>query len=437
MKKFTILFSAFLPWAACLTFGQWTQTYLSEAKWDMGSASLGSKAWFAGGYIESGSETSQVEVYDVSTGQWNIEYNLSVARGTSVGIACGSKVFFAGGTPPPISTVDIFDTVSGTWTVESLSSPRYFPAAICYGSKVFFAGGFQPDGYNTSDIIDIYDIQTGTWVVETLSQNRAGFAYAVVGDLIIFAGGWITLDETTDLVEIYNCATKTWTTDTLSQARGFLEATAVGNKLVIAGGCSSMNNPSDVVDIYNASDGTWSTATLSVPRCPRAATVNGKAYFVAGGVFDFGWITPSNVIDIYDEASDTWSTDVLIESRSVPSVVGVGNYLVVAGGQNDFGNLTSLVEIFYDPETNINSQLDKDTFFDIFPNPTKDKITFSSSDLISNYQLSIFNLSGEKVFERQLTNTETQIDISALPRGVYFVRVQDEKSVEVGKMVKE
>jgi hypothetical protein len=39
--------------------------------------------------------------------------------------------------------------------------------------------------------------------------------------------------------------------------------------------------------------------------------------------------------------------------------------------------------------------------------------------------------------ERQLTDTETQIDINALPRGVYFVRLQNEKTVEVGKMVKE
>ena len=73
----------------------------------------------------------------------------------------------------------------------------------------------------------------------------------------------------------------------------------------------------------------------------------------------------------------------------------------------------------------------------IYPNPAKNKITISSSALTSNTQLSIFNVSGEKVIERQLTDTETQIDISALPRGVYFVRLQNEKMVEVGKMVKE
>jgi hypothetical protein len=436
MKKFTLL-SAILLCTVWIAYGQWTSTSLSEAKWDMGSASLGSKAWFAGGYIESGSETSQVEVYDVSTGQWNIEYNLSFARGTSVGIACGSKVFFAGGTPSPISTVDIFDTVTGTWTVESLSAPRFFPAAICYGSKVFFAGGFQPDSYNSSDIIDIYDVQTGVWTVDYLSQSRAGFAYAVVGDLAIFAGGWITLDETTNLVEIYNFTTNTWSTANLSQARGFLEGTTVNNKVVIAGGCTSMNNPSNVVDIYDASDGTWTTANLSVPRCPRAATVNGKAYFVSGGVFDYGWHTPSNFIDIYDEASDSWSTDVLIESRSVPSVVGVGNYLIVAGGQNDYGILTSFVEIFYDQLTDVDSQPEKNEYFRANPNPSNDRITISQPSITENTQLSIFNISGEKVMERQLTSSETQLDISALLQGVYFVWVQDEQRVEVKKIIKQ
>ena len=53
------------------------------------------------------------------------------------------------------------------------------------------------------------------------------------------------------------------------------------------------------------------------------------------------------------------------------------------------------------------------------PNPANDIITISSPAITGNTQLSIFNVSGEKVMERQLTENETQIDISALPRGVY------------------
>jgi hypothetical protein len=75
--------------------------------------------------------------------------------------------------------------------------------------------------------------------------------------------------------------------------------------------------------------------------------------------------------------------------------------------------------------------------YSLSPIPAKDKITISSTAINGNTRLSIFNVNGEKVMERQLTDTEPQIDISALPRGVYFVRLQNEKMVEVGKMVKE
>ncbi|MBC8319883.1 MAG: T9SS type A sorting domain-containing protein [Bacteroidetes bacterium] len=73
----------------------------------------------------------------------------------------------------------------------------------------------------------------------------------------------------------------------------------------------------------------------------------------------------------------------------------------------------------------------------IYPNPTKDIITISSPSLKGNTQLSIFNVSAEKVMEKLLIDIETQMDISALPRGIYFLRLQNEKVVEVGKIVKE
>ncbi len=75
--------------------------------------------------------------------------------------------------------------------------------------------------------------------------------------------------------------------------------------------------------------------------------------------------------------------------------------------------------------------------YTLSPNPANDLITVTSTAIIGVSQLSIFNVSGEKVIERQLTEKETQIDISALPRGVYFVKLQNEKMVDVVKMVKE
>ncbi|MBC8319882.1 MAG: T9SS type A sorting domain-containing protein [Bacteroidetes bacterium] len=87
--------------------------------------------------------------------------------------------------------------------------------------------------------------------------------------------------------------------------------------------------------------------------------------------------------------------------------------------------------------TRIGKKEKSNKLFSFYPNPANDNITISSTSLTGITQLLIFNVSGEKVIERQLTNIETQISVSALPGGVYFVRLQNEKMVEIGKIVKE
>ena len=73
----------------------------------------------------------------------------------------------------------------------------------------------------------------------------------------------------------------------------------------------------------------------------------------------------------------------------------------------------------------------------LFPNPSREQITIFFSPSRGINWLSIFNVTGEKVIEKQITDNEIQIDISALPRGVYFVRLQNEKMMGVEKIVKE
>jgi hypothetical protein len=74
--------------------------------------------------------------------------------------------------------------------------------------------------------------------------------------------------------------------------------------------------------------------------------------------------------------------------------------------------------------------------FTITPNPSKDKVTISLPGINNNTQLSIFNVNGEKVIEKPLNDNETQIDISALPRGVYFMRLQDDYIITMKKIIK-
>ncbi len=352
MKK-TILLSVILICTIGVSFGQWTYTNLSSPKESMGVASLGSKAYFAGG--NSGTNAlSLVESYNVETGTWDSTGNLSIARRVIAGTACGSKLLFAGGvnfnSDTVYSRVDIYDIGSGSWSVQELSLARMGIAAVSKGSKVLFAGGCTWNLFCTN-IVDIYNISTGSWDIDYLPIARGGMASAVVGNLAVFAGGFITGGGVSAHVDIYDFALDTWSTANLSEARVWASAVTVNDKVIIAGGLKSFPDvPSDRVDIFNSSDGTWTTATLSEARAwISAGAVNDKAYFAGGSNVADGGITYdfTNAVDVYDDASNSWYNDVLDKPRQSQGIA-IGDYLIVAGGTSDDGFLSS-VEIFHDP----------------------------------------------------------------------------------------
>ena len=81
--------------------------------------------------------------------------------------------------------------------------------------------------------------------------------------------------------------------------------------------------------------------------------------------------------------------------------------------------------------------LSKSNALNIYPNPATDKITIESSPTPTPSQLSIMNLNGQVLITRQITEPKTHVDISMLPSGIYFVRIMGERTVEVGKFVKQ
>jgi len=72
--------------------------------------------------------------------------------------------------------------------------------------------------------------------------------------------------------------------------------------------------------------------------------------------------------------------------------------------------------------------------FSVFPNPAYDNLTITYTDIIT--QLTITNLLGQTVYcQSPNANSQlAQIDVSSLPAGVYFVRVNN---TDVKKFVKE
>jgi len=73
----------------------------------------------------------------------------------------------------------------------------------------------------------------------------------------------------------------------------------------------------------------------------------------------------------------------------------------------------------------------------LYPNPATDKITIETSRITEESNLVIVNIDGQPLITRQITEQTTTINISTLPSGVYFVRVTNDRTVEVGKIIKQ
>ena len=73
----------------------------------------------------------------------------------------------------------------------------------------------------------------------------------------------------------------------------------------------------------------------------------------------------------------------------------------------------------------------------LYPNPATDKVRIEIAEGQIPSQLSIMNLNGQAVLTCQMINPKTQIDISNLPVGIYFLRLTNDKMMEVGKFVKQ
>lgn len=76
----------------------------------------------------------------------------------------------------------------------------------------------------------------------------------------------------------------------------------------------------------------------------------------------------------------------------------------------------------------------------VYPNPAFTTITIELPNKTTpqqNTQLTIYNLNGQALLSRQITEPIINVDVSGLPQGVYFVSVINERTVMVGKFVKQ
>jgi len=389
MKKLTNITSTFIliAFISLSTMSQpwtWSQSQLSYARMGLAAATMDDTIFYSAGKNAGYGFDNTWDMYDISENQMSQHETSSTPRFNYAVVSAGGKVFGAGGSNwddwDNFTDVDIYDKETDNWTVEDLTVGRTISGgAVACENKVFFAGGHihvYPGSLGYTKVIDIYDTETEAWSVDSLSIGRCFIGAVAVNGKVYFAGGATGEQQVTNVIDIYDTEDETWSQDTLSEARGLIAAVAYGDKIYFVGGSKPYAVTSTLIEVYNTSTSSWEdTMHLQVPRIVTALKVKNSLVFAgAADWMNFtyvGYIGPPNgVVEIYYPETDQWEYSVsnLTPARYTYAWASYENKAYYAGGWASSGITDKISILEYDNHC------------------LPDGITFSSQEEIDNFQ---------------------------------------------------
>lgn len=108
---------------------------------------------------------------------------------------------------------------------------------------------------------------------------------------------------------------------------------------------------------------------------------------------------------------------------------------------NQFGDLCHGSVTMFDL-TDVNTvigirEIDNSISFGLYPNPTKDVLTFTSDELINqSFHYKVYNLAGLLIIENTNEVGNNSIDVSSLPQGLYVLNIITEERILNAKFIK-
>ena len=71
----------------------------------------------------------------------------------------------------------------------------------------------------------------------------------------------------------------------------------------------------------------------------------------------------------------------------------------------------------------------------IFPNPSDGKFTIIRNDMQKEYEISMYNLVGAKIYQHTFQTSQAMIDIADCPDGIYILYIRSSTETTVEKVV--
>ncbi len=129
----------------------------------------------------------------------------------------------------------------------------------------------------------------------------------------------------------------------------------------------------------------------------------------------------------------TWYTDEdLTDEVDASTVLTEGTYtFYVTDSMGDCTSEATMITV----EVSLSTKDFDTATFKAYPNPVKDYFNISYSKNIQN--IAVINMLGQTIFTKNVNATDTQIDMTSLPTGTYFVKVNVDGAVKTIKVAKQ
>ncbi|WP_317899397.1 glycine-rich protein [Aurantibacillus circumpalustris] len=142
----------------------------------------------------------------------------------------------------------------------------------------------------------------------------------------------------------------------------------------------------------------------------------------ATGANTYAWSNPIT-------GSSTGASVTLTLNIDVPYL-----FTVVGTGSNGCSK-TATVSVDVQKCAGVNELSEQNTFVSVYPNPNNGLFTVESKQ-ISSGTIEIMDLSGKIIFTETVRGNTTQVNMGDYAAGIYFVKVKNETSFEVIKLIK-
>ena len=318
-------------------------------------------------------------------------------------------------------TVDVTNmSVNLTTTGYSLCNPQAYPT-LNAGS------GYYLYNWNTGDTISsITATVPGNYYVTVIDENGCTassdtitiylnqFAFnvnAIGTDSICQPSGQVTLDAGTGYFS-YQWSSGGNTQQTTVNAAGNYTVSVTDMN-----GCSGLSTPFTVHNIVSTSTITGLSNVMQNTVENYVVTLNATSTYnwgVTAGILQTGLGT--NSVDVL------WNTP------------GQGSIYVIETDANGcIGDTISLaVTIFQSTDINENQI----TSISIYPNPFTKSALISITNIISNYQLTLYDITGKKILVQEDLNKSTyELKRGIFSKGIYFLEIKTEENKWIRKMI--